>query len=59
MRQSATRRFLVALIFALAMGALVAVWNPMDHVKSDLRADAHGLKSSLKVAAHAIEKTDL
>ena len=59
MRQTATRRFFVALLFALACGALVAFWNPMDHVKADLRADTHGLRFSLEVAVHAIEKTTL
>jgi hypothetical protein len=54
-RESTGRRWAFAFFFALAGGALVALGNPMDHVKADLRADAQGLKLSLEIAADAIE----
>ena len=53
-RESAGRRFLIATLFALAAGALVADWTPIDHLKADLRAAAHGIRLSLEVAAEAI-----
>jgi hypothetical protein len=53
MRESAGRRFVFAAFFALAAGVLVAVWNPVDHVKADLRADTRGISLSLEVAAEA------
>lgn len=56
MRESAGRRFFFAILFALAAGALVALWNPIDHVKADLHADAKGIRLSLEVAADAIEQ---
>ena len=56
MRESATRRLFIAAIFALLAGLLVAFWNPVDHVKSQLRADGHGLKTSLKIAARDAEQ---
>lgn len=53
MRDSAVKRRLAfALLFAALAGLIVAFWNPVDHVKADLRADTHGLKHSLKLAAH-------
>ena len=55
MRESAGRRFVFASLFALAAGALVAVWNPVDHVKADLHADTQSIRFSLQVAAQAIE----
>lgn len=55
MRESAGRRLIFAALFALLAGALVALWNPMDHVKADLRADANGIRLSLELAAQAIE----
>jgi len=57
MRQSAARRFVYAFLFALAAAALVAFWNPVDHIKADLRADSQGIRLSLEVAARAIEST--
>ena len=56
MRESATRRLFTAAIFALLAGMLVAFWNPVDHLKAQIRADGHGLKLSLKVAAHDVER---
>lgn len=55
MQESILRRYLTSAIFALAAGALVALWNPMDHVKAGLRADAQGLTMSLQVAGRALE----
>jgi len=57
MRESAGRsRVVMALLFALAAGMLVYFYNPMDHLRADLRADGSGVKLSLEIAAHAIEK---
>lgn len=56
MRESAGKRLAIATLFALLAGVAVALWNPMDHVKADLRADTQGLSISLEIAAHAIEK---
>ncbi len=56
MRESAGKRVAFAALFALLAGAFVALWNPMDHVKADLRADTQGLRISLEIAAHALEK---
>jgi hypothetical protein len=55
MRESAGRRLLVAMLFALVAGAMVYFYNPMNHVRADLRADAGGIKLSFEVAADAIE----
>ena len=55
MRESAGRRLAWSALFALAAGAAVALWNPMDHLKADLRADARGVTLSLELAAHAVE----
>lgn len=52
MRDSAGQRLAYALLFAVLAGLAVAFWNPVDHVKADLRADTHGLRHSLRVAAH-------
>ena len=51
MRGPTTRRLLFATLFALIAG-LVAFANPVNHVESDLRADTHGLKHSLRLAEH-------
>ena len=56
MRESAGRRLVFAMLFAFAAGVLVHFYNPMDHVRADLRADTSGVKFSLEIAAHAIEK---
>jgi len=56
MRESAGRRLVFAFLFALAAGVLVHFYNPMDHIRADLRADAGGFKFSLEIAARAIEK---
>jgi len=55
MRESAARRLAWSVVFALLAGVAVALWNPVDHVRADLRADTHGFKLSLEVAAHALE----
>ena len=55
-RESAAKRYAYAAIFAILAGLLVALGNPMDHVKADLRADTEGVRFSLEVAAQAIEK---
>jgi hypothetical protein len=55
MRHPILRRLIWSTAFALLAGAAVALGNPMDHVKADFRADAHGLKMSLEVAGRAIE----
>jgi hypothetical protein len=34
----------------------VAFGNPIDHVKADVRADAHGVRQSLEKTAQALEK---
>lgn len=56
MRESAGRRLTFAILFALAAGLLVHFYNPVDHFRADLHADAGGLKLSLEIAANAIEK---
>jgi hypothetical protein len=55
MRESSGRRLVFATLFALAAGALVHFYNPVDHVRADLRADTGGVKISLEIAAHALE----
>jgi hypothetical protein len=52
MRGPSKQRLFYAALFALLAGALAAWANPVDHVKADLRADTHGLKHSLSLAAH-------
>lgn len=56
MRESAGRRLIFAMLFAFAAGTLVHFYNPMDHVRADLRADGSGVKLSLEIAARAIGK---
>lgn len=55
MRESAARRLVFATLFALAAGLLVYLYNPMNHVRADLRADAHGVKVSFEVATQTLE----
>jgi hypothetical protein len=55
MRESAGRRLVFAMLFAFAAGLLVHFYNPVDHVRADLRADTGGVKFSLEIAANAIE----
>lgn len=55
MHESAGRRLVQAIFFALLAGLVVAFWNPIDHFKADLRADGQGFKFSIQLAAHAIE----
>jgi len=55
MRESAGRRLVFAMLFAFAAGALVHFYNPVDHMRADLRADTGGVKFSFEIAAHAIE----
>lgn len=52
MRGPTRQRLLFATLFALLAGLIVAWSNPVDHVEADLRADTHGLKHSLSLAAH-------
>lgn len=56
MRESAGHRLVFAMLFALAAGLLVHFYNPVDHLRADLRADTSGVKLSLEIAAHAVEK---
>lgn len=56
MRESAGRRLTFAILFALAAGLLVHFYNPVDHIRADLRADAGGLKLSLEIAVRAVER---
>jgi hypothetical protein len=56
MRESARGRFGYALLFGALAGLVVAFYNPAPHIKADLRADGHGVKLSLELAAHAIER---
>lgn len=56
MRESAGRRMLMALLFALAAGVLVYFYNPLSHFRADLRADGQGIRLTLEIAEHAIEK---
>lgn len=53
---AAARRLFTATVFALLAGAIVAVYNPVDHVKADLRGDAHGVKPAIEAVARTIEK---
>jgi hypothetical protein len=55
MRESRGRRLLFALLFALSAGILVHFYNPVQHLRADLRADSGGVKLSLEFAAHAIQ----
>jgi len=56
MRESAGQRLVFAILFALAAGVLVYFYNPMQHLRADLRADGNGVKFSLEIAAQAIER---
>ncbi|TGX56000.1 hypothetical protein E5A73_02490 [Sphingomonas gei] len=56
MRDSAGRRLAFATLFALIAGVLVHFYNPIDHIRADLRADGSGVKFSLEIAARAIER---
>jgi hypothetical protein len=56
MRDSAGRRLVFATLFALAAGVLVHFYNPVDHIRADLRADGTGVKLSLEIAARAVEE---
>ena len=56
MRESAEQRLVFAILVALAAGLLVLFYNPVDHLRADLRADTSGVKLSLEIAAHAVEK---
>ena len=56
MRESAGRRLAFAILFALAAGLLVHFYNPMDHIRADLRADTSGVKLSLEIAARTVER---
>lgn len=54
MRESPFKRLVYAMFFSLLAGTLVAAYNPVDHVKADLRADASGVPASLHFAVHKI-----
>jgi hypothetical protein len=56
MRESAERRLFFAMLMALGAGVLVYFYNPVDHVRADLRADTSGVKISFEIAARAVEK---
>lgn len=47
MRESPIKRLVYAAFFSLLAGVLVAAYNPVDHVKADLRADASGVPASM------------
>ncbi|MBN8813187.1 MULTISPECIES: hypothetical protein [Sphingomonas] len=55
MRESAGRRLAYAVLFAVLAGFVVAFWNPIDHLKADLRADGQGFKFSIELATHLFE----
>lgn len=55
MRDSAGRRLAFALLFALAAGTLVYFYNPVDHIRADLRADSGGVRLSFEIMANAVE----
>ncbi|MET3723145.1 hypothetical protein [Sphingomonas trueperi] len=52
MRESPIKRLVYAAVFSLLAGVLVAAYNPVEHVKADLRADTTGVRASLHLAAH-------
>ncbi len=52
MRESPIKRLVYAAFFSLLAGVLVAAYNPVDHVKADLRADTSGVRTSLHLAVH-------
>ncbi len=49
------RRLFFAVLFALLAGFIVAYFNPMNHLKADLRADAKGLVISVEYSAKFID----
>lgn len=55
MRESGKSRLAHGLFFALIAALLVAVANPADRIKADLRADAEGLVLSFEYTAHLVE----
>ncbi|UYY78166.1 hypothetical protein [Sphingomonas sp. R1] len=52
MRESPIKRVVYAAFFSLLAGVLVAAYNPVEHVKADLRADTSGVRTSLHLAVH-------
>jgi hypothetical protein len=56
MREPVAPRYLLALIIALAFGALVYLYNPVDHLKADFVADTQGIRISLDFAVEAVEQ---
>ncbi|WP_169804434.1 MULTISPECIES: hypothetical protein [Sphingomonas] len=52
MRESPIKRVVYAAFFSLLAGVLVAAYNPVEHVKADLRADTSGVKAGLHLAVH-------
>ncbi|SFJ55794.1 hypothetical protein SAMN03159338_1765 [Sphingomonas sp. NFR04] len=52
MRESPIKRLVYATFFSLLAGVLVAAYNPVEHVKADLRADTSGVRTSLHLAVH-------
>lgn len=55
MRSNEARRLAWSVLFALLAGVSVALFNPADRIRADLRADARGLVISLEYAAKAVE----
>jgi hypothetical protein len=55
MQESAGRRLAFAVLFAVLAGVIVAFWNPVQHVKADLRADEQGFSFSIELATHLFE----
>lgn len=55
MRDSAARRYAFALIFAILAGVLIHYYNPIDHLRADLRADTQGLRLSFEVASDVLK----
>ena len=56
MRESVAGRYLLALIAAVAFGALIYLYNPVQHLKADFVADTQGIRISLDFAVHAVEQ---
>lgn len=54
MRESPIKRVAYAAFFSLLAGVLVAAYNPVEHVKADLRADSSGIRAGLHLAVHDI-----
>ena len=55
MRDSAARRYALALFLAIGAAVLIHYYNPMDHLKADLRADAQGIRLSFEVATDVLK----